>query len=382
MSAGVLGQDLRVAVHQHPSHLGVGEPGVAADDRPEQLRPLHPSLAVDLQERRPGQAVGPRLEAADAGGERRGQHGQGPVREIDAGAAGIGLAVQTGATGHVVGDVGDGDVQPVAIGGPLDADGIVEVTGGFAVDGEGRERAQVPASGEAGGIDARAVALRLLPGLLREVLGPVVAEDHRLRLHLGVVGRAQQPLEPRLGSRVSAAVAGHLHRRHLAGECRPGARQRDRGCDARVHGHQQGAFSVGLDHAHEAALSPLQHFHHVPLAVAVALLLRPHQHPVAVHHPPHLPAAEVDVLHPFLIGDHETEAVGMSLDHSGHDAGGLGEGVVVLVETDDLALVDQFVERIQHRFPCRLAEPLAYLTQAEAVSRAVQHEREDAWLEG
>ena len=141
----VFRDDRRVPVHKDLSDLGVGESGRAVDRRREELRPLHFPFAVDLQQRRPGQPVGLRLEAADAGGQHRRQHGQGPVREIHAGAAGMGLAVQNGAPGHVMGHVGNGDVQPVTLGrGPLDAHGIVEVAGRLAVYGEGRQRRAGP----------------------------------------------------------------------------------------------------------------------------------------------------------------------------------------------------------------------------------------------
>ena len=303
-----------------------------------------------------------------------GSMGRARSGKVHAGAAGVSLAVQGGASRHVGGHVGDGDVEPVALRrGFLDAYGIVEVAGGLAVDGEGRQPAQVPASAEVRGTHGGAMARGLLSGLGRELVGQAVAEDHRLRLDLGIVGGSQQPLEPGFRRRVAAAVAGHLHRRHLAGSDRRRRRQGDRRGDARVHGHHQDTVPVGLDHADDAALSPLQHFHHVALAVAVALLLRTHQHPVAVHHPPHLPAAEVDVLHSLLVRHHETEAVGMPLHHPRHHAGGLGEGVVVLVETDHLALVDQLLERVDHGFPCLLAEPFPDLPQAEAVARSGKH---------
>ncbi len=70
--------------------------------------------------------------------ERGGQHGDGAVGKVDRGAAEPGFEVERGAGHDVVADVGDVDLElPVAVGEPPDEDGVVEVAGGFAVDGDG-----------------------------------------------------------------------------------------------------------------------------------------------------------------------------------------------------------------------------------------------------
>ena len=90
-----------------------------------------------------GQPVDIGVEAADAVRERLGQHGDGPVGQIDAGAALVGLLVEERAFLHVVRHVGD--MHPEAVPGLdlLDGDGVVEVARFFAVDGDRRQVPQV-----------------------------------------------------------------------------------------------------------------------------------------------------------------------------------------------------------------------------------------------
>ena len=87
-------------------------------------------------------------EAAHAAGEVGREHGDGAVGEVDGGAAEAGFEVERGAGADVVADVGDVDLEfEVAVGEGLDEDGVVEVAGGFAVDGDDGEVAEVAAAG-------------------------------------------------------------------------------------------------------------------------------------------------------------------------------------------------------------------------------------------
>ena len=74
------------------------------------------------------------------------EHGDGAVGEVDAGATEAGFEIERGAGADVVADVGDVDLEfEVAVGEGLDEDGVVEVAGGFAVDGDDGEVAEVSA---------------------------------------------------------------------------------------------------------------------------------------------------------------------------------------------------------------------------------------------
>src|SRR5262249_48320027 len=96
----------------------------------------HLALGVDLHHAGEHQAVDLGAEAADVGREFKRKHGYGTVGEIDRGPATAGLVVDGRSVFYVVGHVGNVDVEFVAsVGQPVDQDSVVEVTGGFAVDG-------------------------------------------------------------------------------------------------------------------------------------------------------------------------------------------------------------------------------------------------------
>ncbi len=107
---------------------------------------MRPS-AVELHEAAEHEAVFAGAQAADVGGELLRQHGDGAVGEVDAGAAQAGFEIEIGAGANVFGDVGDVDLQLVAAVGALgDEDGVVEVFGGFAVDGDDGQAAEIAAA--------------------------------------------------------------------------------------------------------------------------------------------------------------------------------------------------------------------------------------------
>ena len=88
-------------------------------------------------------------QRAHAGGEGGREHGDGAVREVDAGAAEAGFEIKRGGGLDVVADICDVDLElPVAVGQRLDEDGVVEVAGGFAIDGDDGEAAEIMTEGE------------------------------------------------------------------------------------------------------------------------------------------------------------------------------------------------------------------------------------------
>src|SRR5207302_2879573 len=79
------------------------------------------------------------------------EHGDGAVGEVDAGAAQAGFPIQGGVGRDVLSNVGDVDLQfEIVIGEHADQDCVVEVAGGFSIDGDDRERAEVAAVAEFG----------------------------------------------------------------------------------------------------------------------------------------------------------------------------------------------------------------------------------------
>lgn len=126
---------------------GIGHALDGADDAAAET--LGDGLAgvVELDEGRHDEAVLLGHEGADVGGKLLGEHGHGAVREVDAGAAEAGFGVDGRAGEDVVADVGDVDLQGVvAVGEEIDEDGVVEVAGGFAIDGDDGEVAEILAA--------------------------------------------------------------------------------------------------------------------------------------------------------------------------------------------------------------------------------------------
>src|SRR5690606_9618395 len=122
---------------EYAEDVGVGHARGTADDAAVEGRLLQPAFVIEGEQRREHQAVDARIERADAGREFRRQHRHGTVREVGAGAAAAGFAVERGADRDVVADVGDVDLQRVAaVVELLNEYGIVEVASRGAVDGD------------------------------------------------------------------------------------------------------------------------------------------------------------------------------------------------------------------------------------------------------
>ena len=99
---------------------------------------------IKLHDATEHEAVFVRAKAADIGGELLRQHGDGAIGEVDAGAAQTGFEIEGGAGLDVFGHVGDVDLELVAAVGAIgDENGVVEVAGGLAVDGDDGQLAKV-----------------------------------------------------------------------------------------------------------------------------------------------------------------------------------------------------------------------------------------------
>ena len=137
-----------------------------------------------------------RAQAANVGRELERQHGDGAVGEIDAGAAQTGFLIERRVGGHVLGYVGDVDLQfVVAVFELADVDGVVEIAGGFSVDGDDGKIAVVAAVTQCFGGNFGFVAsfdgLGFLDHFGREAVGEVKLADHDFDVDSEVVFFAQ-----------------------------------------------------------------------------------------------------------------------------------------------------------------------------------------------
>ena len=146
---------------------------------------------VELHDATEHEAVFIGAQAADVCRKLLGQHGDGAIGEIDAGAADAGFKVEGGAGADVLGHIGDVNLKLITTMGALaDEHGVVEVARGLAVDGDDGQRAEVGPAG--GGV---LVEVRDAAGLGEDGLGKearqLVLADHHLHVDAEVVGRAE-----------------------------------------------------------------------------------------------------------------------------------------------------------------------------------------------
>ena len=150
-------------------------------------------VGVELHDAAQHQAVFAGAQAADVGGELLRQHGNGAIGEVDAGSAQARFEIEIGAGAHVLGHVGDVDLQLVAAVGALGHQHrVVEVAGRFAVDGDDGQAAEIAAAVGFVLVEMGHAA-RLGQHVFREDARQLVLADHHLDVHAEVVRDRRAP---------------------------------------------------------------------------------------------------------------------------------------------------------------------------------------------
>ena len=150
------------------------------------------AAVVDFHDAGEHEAVEVRAEAADVGREFERQHGDGAVGEVDAGAAKAGFLIERAAGRDVLRDVGDVDLQfEIVVGEHANEDGVVEIAGGFSVDGDDGKIAEVTAATEFGRGDRCGNALRLFECRCREMVWEMEFADGDFDVDAEVVFAAE-----------------------------------------------------------------------------------------------------------------------------------------------------------------------------------------------
>src|SRR5207302_1813499 len=112
--------------------------------------------------------------------------------EIDAGAAQARLLIERGARRHVVGYIGDVNLQlEVVVRQQANRDRVVEVARGFAVNGDDGQATEVAAALQFGSRDNRGCILRFLQDGSGEVVRKMELADGDLYVHAEVVLAAE-----------------------------------------------------------------------------------------------------------------------------------------------------------------------------------------------
>ena len=172
--------------------IGIGHALHAADDAGCDFLGDNFALVIDLQQRRKHQPVFMRHQRAEVGGKLERQHGDSAVRKVDAGAAQACFRVDGAARFHVVADVGDMHLERVvAVGQAIHPHGIVEISRGFAVDGDDVERAEIAAAFQVFGVDGGGHPFGLFHHFGRKLVRQVVLADDDFNVHSEIVGMAQ-----------------------------------------------------------------------------------------------------------------------------------------------------------------------------------------------
>src|ERR1700722_17688875 len=130
-------------------HIVDGSVGHAlggADNAFAQLVTRDLASRINLHHAGKHQSVEVWTEAADVCREFERQHGDGAVWKVDAGAPQMCFLIECGIGSNILGHVGDMDLQlEMAIRESSNRHGVVEIAGGFAVDGDDGNRAEVAA---------------------------------------------------------------------------------------------------------------------------------------------------------------------------------------------------------------------------------------------
>ncbi|MCY1291207.1 hypothetical protein D9M70_403880 [compost metagenome] len=327
--------------------LVVGQPRVGMDHRlvelvVDQLAGLREAHLADHR-----QAIDVRVQRAQAVGQLLRQHRHHALGEVHRVAALLRLVIQRRADLDVVRHVGDRHIELPATGEQLPAaavllaiDGIVEVAGILAIDGDEWQVAQIDALFLVLLLDFRPELARLLDHRFRPDVGNVVAAqgdvDFHARRH--IVADHLDDVALRLEAR--GRPVGDLDLDELADLGAGGPPRGDQHFLLHlgvVRGDEADAafLEVATDHA---LVGALEHLDDGTLAAAAAVKAgNPCEHDVAVEHQAHLPGAEEQVV-AAVVRHQEAEAVTMAADAPTDQVELVHRGVGATAGIDKLAI--------------------------------------------
>ena len=278
----------------------------------------HAAAAVHVHHAGLHQAIDPRPEAAEAGGQLVREHVHGAIRKVDGGAALVGRLVERRVLADVVRDVGDVHAEPVeAVRQPRQRDRVVEVTGVFAVDRHRRDLTEVGASFDIRGPHHLAQTLRLGDGVGREVLGNAEAAQDDRGVHAGRGHAAEDLDDAALGTARLAGILRQIHDDHLAGSrgqrVAPGNQHIGEHPLVERH-HEAAAGAIDLQPADDPLVAARHHLHHAPFVAALGAALHARGHAIAVHRVAERARRDEQVVAGLPVAGHETDAAGRRVD--------------------------------------------------------------------
>ncbi len=177
---------------QHLVDVGVRHPLGRTDHPRREAGSQHRATRVKFHHRAHHQAVHFRIQRADTVGKSFGQHGHSAVGEVHAGSAEARLAVKRRAAAHVMRHIGDMHLQLIAAAGQrFHVDRVVEVAGGFAINGDDRQRAEILAALEIGGLHLLGGLFCFFAHLRGEAMRQMMLADDDFHIGADIAGTAK-----------------------------------------------------------------------------------------------------------------------------------------------------------------------------------------------
>ena len=308
--------------------LGVGEARRRTDDGRKELVSDDLAVAVDEHVADHRQPFDIRVQRAQAIGKLLRQHRNDAARKINRGGTLVGVEVDRLAGLDVVAHVGDRDDEAPAVGdlvladaladvSGLAVDGIVEVAGVLAVDGDERHVGEVDATFLVGGAHGVGQRRGLRQRRFGEKVRHFVLAHRDFDLHAGVVDLAEDLGDAADRLRMHRRWLGELDRHDLAdlGVGDAVARHDDVLAVALVFGREQPDAALVQQAADDRRRPALEDLDDATLGPALLVVADDAgANAIAVKDRAHFLWREVEIGQLALVADDETVAIAMALD--------------------------------------------------------------------
>ncbi len=276
----------------------------------------------------------------------------------------------------------------VAVRQPLDGDGVVEVAGVLAVDGDRHQRPEVGSAGEVALADLAAEPARFLDRLVAVRVGDAVLADDDLGIdarRVDVADHLDDLADRSARRRRPTGDGGRDHVVRLRVALLAG-RDLDVHDQAPIEGHDKaGAGAVSFEASDDRRRAALEDAQDAPLRAPVGDALDARDDAVAVHRLVQVAAGDVDVAVDPLhrpIGHDESKSPRVGGDAPDDEIHPIGQAVAVAPRLDELALRDQILEQSFERRALvpRYLQPLQQLSRRRRVLDLVANQLEQLFV--
>ena len=237
-------------------------------------------------------------------------------------------------------DVGNGHDQAEAFAALFGVHGVVEVAGGFAVDGHQRQVAQVNAALDVFLAHLLRGGHGLGHGFFAEHVRQVVLAQRDFDFHARVGVVTQHFADLHDGLTVRVGVIDDIHHHHLAvlGAAVTAGFHQHLLAHAAVFGYRVPHTALAIDAGDQAGGGAFQHLDDAAFGTATAVgTARTHHDTVAVHHLVHFAFGQVNVVAFAALAHGETVTITVAGDAAGNQVEFLCHAELALAVDQDLA---------------------------------------------